>query len=1161
MGGVYTGGKFSLRCMKRFHEYLGRCVLAAALCAVVCVTASAQTATGVVRGTVRAGNVPLPGVSVVAEDGGGKRYATVTDAGGGFRMELAAGRYKLRAELAAFAAATQTVQVTAAEQTIAVTMELASRVEQQKQQALASARAAMGRGMQSLALQNSTPDAAPAAGAASTDAAEASAALPTAATDASMATDSVAVNGQAGSTNALGGMTEDEIRQRVQDAISQARGYGAQPGEIMGAIGDMIGGMMAGGGPGGGGQGGGRGGGGGGHGGGGSGRGSFRNFNPTQPHGSIYYVGGNSALDTRGFYVDGPPAVTPSYNSNRYGVTLAGSPFIPGLTKPSLKQFAFVNFTGFKSSQLKIFNAIVPTDAQRGGDFSAAGNNPLYIQNSATATTTVTPTTQAKALLAYYPHGNLTPTGTSLYNYQRVASPASDSNTIAARYIRNFGPAAKLGMSGFGGGRGGGRSTSGMPSVLRENINGSFNYQHAANDIYTAFPMMGGKSATNAIAFSAGYTVGKGRLNNTFTVSWNRSRSVTSNYFTNGSNPAVAAGLQIGNPTYATETNPLNYGVPGISFADFSGFSDTAPANRVNQTISLGESGSYNYRHAHNIHYGFNVRRIHLDTLAGTNVLGSFTFTGWGTCKQQSTTSGAACVAGTGSDFADFLLGLPQQASVQASNYKYYLRGNAWDFYGQDDWHVRSGLTVNYGVRYEYFSPYSEKYDRLANLALTFNPTLQSVATVAPNAVVNGVKYPHTLLYPTRNNFAPRLGFAWKPSPKWAKSMVVRGGYGVNYNSTQYSTFALRLASEPNFADTQTNLANANFVSYTATPGCGQYLTWTGTTSANTSTAFNCAGSTSINNSYAVNPHYRMGYVQIWNLGVQRTMPWQTVVNVDYTGSKGTHLDMVREPNRPVLTGVDQFNYEDSDAGSHMNSLTVNARRRLVHGVALGATYVWAHSIDNASSIGGGSTVVAQNDQNLHAEEGNSSFDVRQSVSGNWVFELPFGPNTPFVNSGGAWSRVLEGWSFNGSYTFATGVPLTPHYSNSAAEVSRGSNGSYRPDRVPGSSLTTGGGSYLHWFNTAAFTTPVVSASNPFGYGDAARNSIAGPGTVSINGSLSKTVQMGTTRSLEMRAEATNILNTVQYSGVDTNLNSRTYGQVTSVNSQRHVTVMARYRF
>jgi hypothetical protein len=852
--------------------------------------------------------------------------------------------------------------------------------------------------------------------------------------------------------------------------------------------------------------------------------------------------------------------VIPSYNSNSYGITLAGSPYIPGLFKPSTKQFVFLNFTGNKSSKQSVYNALVPTEAERGGDFSALGST-IYQQNGTqysylSKANVIDPsliTSQAKALLNYYPVPNFTGTSVSKYNYQRVVSPASDSNTIAVRYIRNFGQAG--GMGGFGGGRGGGGGfgrQAGAPQGLRQNVNGNFNYSHSANDIYTAFPALGGKSATNSLAFGLGYTIGYGRLTNNFSLSWNRTHADTSNYFTGIRNPANDAGLNLGDrTTYNTQDNPLNYGVPGVSFSQFNGFSDTAPSVRLNQTISFGESSSYN-KHKHNVHVGFDIRRIHMDTLAGTNVLGSYLFTGYGTCQMTGTP--AACAANTGSDFADFLLGTPQQAAIQASNSKYYLRGNAWDVYAQDDWRMRPTLTLNYGVRYEYFSPYSEKYDRLANLDVTFNPALAQVAQVAPNGTgqYTGLKYPHSLAYPDRNNVSPRFGFAWKPPTKFGKAMVVRGGYGVNYNTGQYATFALRLANEPNStdpakntggADTQTNIAGSG--------GCAQYLTW--------ASSFNCSAGT-ISNNYAVNPHYRLGYVQIWNFGIQRTLPLQTVLNIDYTGSKGTRLDMVRLPNRS-LNGIavgtaDTFNYEDAQGGSHLGSLAVNLRKRLQHGVALGATYTYSHSIDNASSVGGTATVIAQNDLNLHAEEGNSSFDVRHSVSGNWQFNLPFGPDTPLLNSGNLLSRIVDGWSFSGNYTFATGKPLTPHYSNLASEVARGSNGSLRPNRVPGSSLTAGGGSYLRWFNTNAFSAPPTGT-----YGNASRNSIEGPGTVSINASLSRTIQMGGTRSLELRAQANNFLNTVQYSDVDTNLNSRTYGQVTSVSSSRQVTVLARYRF
>ena len=1112
-------------------------------------------APGILRGTVKAGNIPLPGVTIIAVNTANEKFSTTTDETGAFQMHLPAALYNVRASLSAFAPITQTMDLgTQPDQTMAFSLQLASRVAEERQSAPAR-QTASARGTQSLSLLNSAPDAAPAAGAA-----EANETSP----DATAATDSVAVNGQVGSTNALGGMTEDEIRQRVQDAITQGRAQGMQNGDIANSIGDMIGGMM------GGGSGGGFGGGG--RGGGGGGRGAFRNFNPTQPHGAIFYTGGNSALNTRGFFANGPPSVTPSYNSNQYGVTLSGSPYIPGLFKPSTKQFVFLNFTGMKSSKQSVFNAIVPTAGtlpgtsnERAGDFSGSGNNPLYVMNSATPSSMITCnggattgsaciTPQALALLAYYPLPNVVPTPTSTTNYQRVVSPASDSNTIALRYVRNFGQAGGM---GFGGGRGGfgggGRGQQGGAKTLRQNINSSFNYQHAANDIYTAFPAFDGNSATNSLAFSAGYTIGYGRLTNNLSLSWNRSHAITHNYFTGISNPAnTSCPGSTPDPCFplgvgSTQLNPLNYGIPGVSFAQFTGFNDTTPADRINQTISFSENSAWNHR-KHNVHFGFDLRRIHLDTLAGTNVLGSYTFTGWGTCKLNppvapSTTP--TCAQNTGSDFADFLLGLPQQSAIQASNFKYYLRGNAWDVFAQDDWRIRPNLTLNYGLRYEYFSPYGEKYDHLANLDISFNPLLNGVTQVAPNGVgaTTGTKYPHTLVYPDRNNFSPRVGFAWKPPSKFARQMVVRGGYGINYNTSQYGTFALRLASEPPSADTQTNIADSN--------GCPTYPTWT--------SAFNCSTST-VSNNYAVNPHYRLGYVQIWNVGVQYTLPLQTVLNIDYTGSKGTRLDMVREPNRGVTTialpGVDSFNYEDSLAGSHLNALAINLRERLQHGVSLGATYTYAHSIDNASSIGGTATVVAQNDQNLRAEEGNSSFDVRQKIAGTWLFELPFGPNTLFLNSNNLLSRIVEGWSLSGDYTFATGTPLTPHYSGLSSEVSGGSNGSYRPNRVPGSSLTAGGGSYLQWFNTAAFVTPPGG-----GYGNASRNSIPGPGTVSIDAALSKTIQLGTTRSFEMRAAAANVFNTVQYTGVDTNLNSRTYGQVNSTSSSRQITVLARYRF
>jgi trimeric autotransporter adhesin len=304
--------------------------------------------------------------------------------------------------------------------------------------------------------------------------------------------------------------------------------------------------------------------------------------------------------------------------------------------------------------------------------------------------------------------------------------------------------------------------------------------------------------------------------------------------------------------------------------------------------------------------------------------------------------------------------------------------------------------------------------------------------------------------------------------------------------------------------------------------------------------------------SYALDPRYRLPYVQAWNLDIQKTLPWNVVMNLGYNGSKGNHLDIT---SAPLPTPASQhFNYDQSAAFSKFNAGTLRVNKRLSKGIALGANYQYSYSIDDAGSVGGTSTVVAQNWQDLPAEEGNSSFDVRHKVTGTYLYELPFGKDKFWVTSG-AGSHILEGFSISGSYTFATGTPLTPSYQAAIADVARGTAGTLRPDRVPGASIAAGGGSLLKWFNTAAFVTP----AGP--YGTASRNSIAEPGTIQNNMSLSKTMQLGDTRSMELRATANNVFNTVQYSGVDTNVVSPTFGQVTSAASMRAFQFTARFRF
>ncbi len=1115
---------------------------------------TAQVASGgTIRGTVKSGAVPLPGVAMTATNTlTGKKYATTTDITGSFVMAIPRnGRYVVKAELAAFAAETQEVLINASgenggkpEQAADFTMQLASRVEQQeeqqqRQQASSTARTStLGRGIQSLNLAEGASDLADA----SAGAGSAGAQMPSLAGsggDAS-ATDSVAVSGQMGQTNGLANMSEDDIRQRVEDAMARARQQGGANADVANAVAGMLGGIMAGGGGPRGGPGGFGGPGGGGFAMRGGGRGG-RGFNPGQPHGAIFYQGGNGALDATNYSLTGAPVVKPAYNSNQYGVSFAGAPFIPGLIKPSTKQFVFFNLTGRRNTNPQNLYATVPTLAERGGDFSDL-STPIYDRTTGqqfqcngvlNAICADRISSQAASLMKFYPAPNIAAVGQQGYNYQTITSAGQNSLTASGRYVRNFGQSAGMGPFGGGGGR---RQQANAPKTLRQNINFGFSYSHSASDLRNVFLPLSGSTASDGYNVSAGYTIGYGRLTNNATLTWNRSHATTLNLFTNGADsPAADAGILIGSSEVAS--NRFYYGVPSLSFSNLSGLNQTAPGDTVNQTISFSDGVRWSHL-KHNFQFGMDFRRVHADSFtapgnlqSGASPLGAFTFTGYAT-QNPDTQSG-------GYSFADFLLGLPQQSAVQAGLAKTYLRANVWDLYANDDWRILPNLTLNYGLRYEYFSPYVEKNNRLVNL--DHNADFTEVAAVTPGATgpYSGT-FPRSLVNPDRTMFSPRFGFAYRPKGKLFSQMVVRGGYGINYNTTQYSGFARQLAFQPPFSVTQTNIAN--------TSGCGELAL---------ANAFNCSTAAVLNN-YSVNPNYRLGHVQVWSLDLQRTLPMDIVLNIGYNGALGGNLDIVRVPNRTATGVLNQtaqtFNYEDSLGFSRFNALSINARKRMQKGVSLQATYQYGHSIDNASSIGGTATTPAQNDRDLDAEAGNSSFDIRHKLTGNWVLELPFGPNRAFLSKGGFWSKALDGFSLSGDFTFATGTYFTPHYAANISGTATGANNSLRPDR-DFSQPIHGAGSILNWFNAAAFTTPANF------FGTASRGSIEGPGTVAVDGSLSKTLPLGETRSFEARATVNNVFNTVQYSGIDTTLNSRTFGQVTSTANMRRFTFIARYRF
>ncbi len=712
---------------------------------------------------------------------------------------------------------------------------------------------------------------------------------------------------------------------------------------------------------------------------------------------------------------------------------------------------------------------------------------------------------------------------------------------------------------------------------MRQSIAENFAYSHSAAASSSFSPTLGGSSVSNGYSFTSSYTVGYGRINSTATLGWNRSRAIATNYFTNGAvNPALAAGIPVGNSTI--DSNPFYYGLPSIGLTNFSGLSDSTPTNAVTQTITFSDFVSWTHKR-HNIRYGLDFHRVHNDNIGTGADLGTFTFSGFATENPQAQSCNSLTDPGnckeygvSGSPIADLLLGLPQQTGITAGLSKIYLRGNSWDWYAQDDWRARANLTLSYGLRWEYFSPYSEKYGHLVNLDLTGSGSTLAIANVcaAPAPGVVGTTGCSTvssgsLVSPDKSLYSPRIALAYSPKFKFTKNTVVRSGYGINYNTGQYSRFATIMAFQQPFALTQTNTIS--------TPASPTSCTFANMTLTH---GFNCSTQTTQSN-YGVNPNYRLGMVQVYNLGIQRTLPQGIVLNFDYTGAYAGNLDIVRAPNR-TFNGVLNpnsvvFRYEDSLGYLRSNALAINARQRMHKGVSLQATYTYSHSIDDASSVGGsGGNTIAQNDQNLGAEESNSSFDHRHVLSGNFVIEPPFGPNRAFFNKGNMTSKILDGFNISGTFTFSSGGFATPQWVGLPSEVAAGAGNTLRPNRIAGQSIT-GPGTLKEWFNTAAFDTTDI----PTNYGNASRNSIELPGTVSINGSLSRTVSLGETRSIEMRITANNALNTVQYSGVNTQIpapcsatgtqtcstfaSQNTFGQVTGAAGMRSLSYIAWFRF
>ena len=1069
-----------------------------------------------ITGSARSGKTPLPGVTVTAANTlTGKKYVAATNSEGKFSLSgLARGRYVVRIEFMGFAASTQEVVLNPENPVAKVDGELmlASRQQEQSNNAMA-ALAAAGRGFQSLAMENSLSS----LGGTNGDLGGGNGngggqnngdvgGLPLNGAGAEGPTESVSVSGAQGRTQDFGMGNEEELQQRIQefrDRMQREGGGAFGPpggGGFAGGPGIVMMGRMP------------------------------KGFNVNQPHGVFYYTDDNAGLDARPYSLTGIPSVKADYNQAHFGFNAGGPLNIPKIFNGGNKWFFFGGWNGSRGSNPYDAFSTVPTQAERNGDFSQATYNdgkPVQIFNPQTgqqyqfnngSSSCAQPcpnvldpaliTTSAQALLNYIPLPNM-PANAFGQNFHYVTSASSSSDMVMFRLVHNFNAT---------GGPGGG------PFFV------------SRDPLKKVCPSQAGGNSTQGLNASAAWVYGKGRITNNLRVNYNHNHVATTNLYSNVTNVDGLAGIN------GVSADPFDWGLPGISFTSFGGLSDPTPRRELDQTYTLSDTISW-HQAKHNWRFGADYRRILQSFHSARNAEGSFVFTGYATSQYASGSTQAA--VDTGYDFADFLLGFPQQTSLQFGITAYNFRANSYDFFVQDDWRYRSNLSFNLGLRYEYNGPYTEAQNQVANL-IVGSGFANAQLVVPSGAAVPVTTIPFirssnpSLINPDHNDWAPRVGLAWKPQ----KKTVVRAGYGINYNLAQYGTMIQNFAFQPPFASTATNTTDASALI------AGSSLTLSNgfpTTSG------------AVTNNFAVDPNYRLGYVQIWNLDIQRELPGGVVLNAGYNGAKGTRLDIERAL---LVAGNQPFTYESSEGNSILHAGTVRVRKRMAKGIGLSAQYVYSKSIDDASSIGGWGSVVAQNPFDISADRGLSSFDQRHKFTGNWIYDLPIGENRYFSPKG-TLGHIFGAWQWSGDFTVGSGLYFTPRVLGGALDIGRGVSGSLRANMVAGQAIALNNPTALEWFNTAAFCAPSATCVNASGtaFGDAGRNIIEGPGQVTLDMALNKTITIKESRSLDLRFSANNVFNNVHFSSINTVVNSLTFGEVTGTGSMRRVTMTARFRF
>ncbi len=772
-------------------------------------------------------------------------------------------------------------------------------------------------------------------------------------------------------------------------------------------------------------------------------------------HGSVFEFLRNNYLDARNYFdnAGGPQA---PLRQNQFGFEVGGPVVFPKLYNGRNRTFFMASYEGLRNKQSNAAQGVTLTDIERTGDFSDLSSPIIDPTTHAPFPGNVIPTnrlsSQALAALAYMPLANLPGTGG---NYAGSSANGNTGNQTIDRIDQSFGDKTWL--------------------FFR------FAYQNASLLNGALNPFNGYNQPVKDLNFAIGWTqIIRPSLVNDLRFGRQHTNIDSVNLFHTAA--LADAGTNLGIPGFTSDL--ANSGLPEMDIAGyFSIGGDFMPSSNWYQTDTTWQATDVlNWTHgSHTLSAGVEIRKLITLRTANNAPRGIFDFSG------QYTGNGAA----------DFLLGLPDSDTTPGALFPGGAKEYRDGFFVQDKWQVNPKLTLTYGLRYELPTvPYSATGNgRILDPTQTF---------FIPTTIPQSIPFNN----PTHKDFAPRLGFAYRPVGSW----VVRGGGGIFYNANQLNTYTLTITNPPysTIASYSNDPVNPTFSLANPIPSTGP-------------------GSGKIN-AFTINPYLPTQSMYQWSLGVERGLWHNAGFEMQYLGSHSLHLDRSYFNNQPITPGalpggVDanrpNQNFKrirtiQNDEIANYEGVSFVLRQRLTKGFTGLFSYTWSHTLDVTSDSNDGGA--PQNAYNWHADYGNSNWDLRHRFVGSLDYELPF-----LKSSNGLLAKyVLGGWQFSSIFRAQSGLPFSI---NLADDIAQSGRANQRPDKIGSEHSNCGGGHLSNCIGTAAYATPA-----DFTFGNLGRNTLRGPDLVNVDASVFKNLPVGERVKLQLRLEAFNLFNHPSFS-------------------------------